>query len=80
MSSTRGWDDMSEKKLNMMGSSSPSVCWGGVSIQVPCIQRTKCLVLKKTFVKFSIEMIKSYYNMYMYLEPFPKGNFKKVKR
>ena len=40
-----GLDEMSEKKLNTTGSSSPSACWGGVSMHVPCIQRTNILVL-----------------------------------
>ena len=42
-----GLDEMSEKKLNTTGSSSPSACWGGVSMHVPCIQRTNILVLKR---------------------------------
>ena len=52
-----GLDEMSVKKLNTTGSSSPSACWGGVSIHVPCIQRTNILVLwrKKLCQPVSVE-------------------------
>lgn len=44
---TVGLAEMSVKKLNTTGSSSPSACCGGVSIHVPCIQRTKSLLLEQ---------------------------------
>ena len=40
-----GLAEISVKKLNTTGSSSPSACWGGVSMHVPFIQRTNILVL-----------------------------------
>jgi len=45
-SNTCGCAEISVKKLKMIGSSSVSRCWGGVSTQVPCIQRMNSLVLK----------------------------------
>ena len=42
---TSGSTEMSVKKLNTYGSSSPSTFCGGHSIHVPCIQRGNTLVL-----------------------------------
>ena len=48
---------MSVKKLNTTGSSSPSACCGGVSMHVPCIQRTNCLVLNNVIDLKLMKMI-----------------------
>lgn len=66
MSMMAGLDEMSVKKLNTTGSSSPSACWGGVSIHVPCIQRTNILVLwgkntvsKEKFRRNAVQLVRN---------------------